>query len=51
MNSIEPIRSGIAYSHEILMATVGDLTAKLAHRIPPGIANPISAIYAYALIE
>ena len=51
MNTVETIRSGIAYSHEILMATAEDLTTELTHWIPPGIANPISAIYAHALIE
>lgn len=51
MNSIEAVRSGIAYSHEIFMATAGDLTAELTHWLPPGIANPIGAIFAHALIE
>lgn len=51
MNSVEAIRSGVGYAHEILMATAGDLTTELTHWVPPGIANPISAVYAHALIE
>lgn len=51
MNSIEAIRSGVAYAHEIFMATARDLTTEMTHWVPPGIANPISAVYAHAMIE
>jgi hypothetical protein len=51
MTSIETIRAGVAYAQEIFMATAGDLTAESTHWVPPGIANPISALYAHAVIE
>ena len=50
MNSIDYIRDSLKFAHEMINMTVADLTSEMAHECPPGVANPIGATYAYALL-
>ncbi|MBI4790726.1 MAG: DinB family protein [Chloroflexi bacterium] len=49
MNAISLLREQLKQAHELLENTVADVTPEQAHWIPPGIANPLGAIYAHAL--
>lgn len=50
MNRISLLRDQFKQAHEWLEATVGDVIAEDAHAIPPGVANPIGATYAHAVL-
>ncbi len=40
----------ISECHEWLEATVSDVTTEQAHWRPPGVANPIAAVYAHVVV-
>jgi hypothetical protein len=41
------LRRQVQLAHGTLEATMADVTAELAHAVPPGIANPLGATYAH----
>jgi hypothetical protein len=51
MNAIEVHREGLRWAYELLEMVMADVTPELAHAHPPGIANPLAAIYAHALCD
>jgi DinB family protein len=50
MNGINAIRDGIQWGTEILEMVMADVTDEQALWTPPGIANPIGALYAHAYL-
>jgi len=50
MDSVETLREPIRECHAWLEATMSDVTADQAHWRPPGIANPIAAVYAHVIV-
>jgi hypothetical protein len=51
MNAIDTHREALRWSYELLEMVMGDVTDGIAHTQPPGIANPLAATYAHALID
>ncbi|MGB8645848.1 MAG: DinB family protein [Anaerolineae bacterium] len=49
MKTVDLLREQIKQSHEWFAQTAADVTPEQAHWIPPGIANPLGAIYAHAI--
>jgi hypothetical protein len=49
MSAIALLREQIQHAHELLDATVADVTPEQAHWVPPGTANPLSATYVHAI--
>ena len=49
MNATALLREQLKQAHELLETTMGDVTPEQAHWIPPGVANPLGAMYAHAL--
>ena len=43
------LREQISQAHEWFEATAADVTPEQLHWIPPGVANPLGAIYAHAI--
>jgi hypothetical protein len=50
MNGINSIREGIQWGNEILEMVMADVTDEQARWAPPGVANPIGALYAHAYL-
>jgi hypothetical protein len=50
MNGVNAIREGIQWGTEILEMVMADVTDEQARWAPPGIANPIGALYAHAYL-
>jgi hypothetical protein len=50
MNTVSPLKEGIQWAHELLEMVTADVTPEQAHWQPPGIANPLGAIYAHAVL-
>lgn len=50
MATIDALSAVIADTHAWFEATVSDVTEEQAHWQPPGIANPIAAVYAHAIV-
>lgn len=50
MNSISLLRNQMKEANELLEATMADVTPEQARWIPPGVANPLGAIYAHAVL-
>jgi hypothetical protein len=50
MNTIDYLRDSLKWAHEIIGMTVADLTPEMAQHCPDGIANPIAATYAHAVL-
>jgi len=50
MDELEALRVPISESHQWLEATMSDVTPEQAHWRPPGIANPICAVYAHVIV-
>ena len=50
MGTIEVLREVITETHAWFEATAGDVTEEQAHWRPPGIANPIAAVYAHVIV-
>jgi hypothetical protein len=50
MNAVSPLIEGIQWAHELLEMVTADITPEQAHWQPPGIANPLGAIYAHAVL-
>jgi hypothetical protein len=50
MNGINAIREGIQWGNEILEMVMADVTDEQARWMPPGIANPIGALFAHAYL-
>jgi hypothetical protein len=51
MNAIETHREGLRWAYELLEMVMDGVTGELAHANPPGIANPLAATYAHALVD
>lgn len=50
MGAVELLRGPVKECHEWLEATMSDVTTEQAHWRPPGIANPIAAVYAHVVV-
>ena len=50
MDAMPVFRMALQNAHKYFKATVTDLTPDDAHYIPPGVAHPIGARYAHAII-
>ncbi len=50
MGAVEVLKQPITECHEWLEATMSDVTTEQAHWRPPGIANPICAVYAHVVV-
>ncbi|MBI1878423.1 MAG: DinB family protein [Chloroflexi bacterium] len=50
MNAISAFQEGAQWAHEFLEMVTADVTPEQAHWRPPGIANPLGAIYAHAVL-
>ncbi len=50
MNAISLLRNQMKGAHDLLEATMADVTEEQAHWIPPGIANPLGSMYAHAVL-
>jgi DinB family protein len=50
MNAIGSLRESILWGHALLEMVMADVTEEQARWTPPGIANPIGAMYAHALL-
>jgi hypothetical protein len=51
MDAISTHREGLRWAYELLEMVMADVTPEMAHATPPGIANPLAAIYAHALAD
>ena len=51
MNGVNAIREGIQWGSEILEMVMADVTDEQALWAPPGLANPIGALYAHAYLS
>lgn len=51
MNIIDSHREAFKWAYELLEMTMADVTPEQAHWTPPGIANPLGAVYAHAVCE
>jgi DinB superfamily len=45
------LRQQVRIAHDILEATMADVTPEQAHWAPPGIANPLGATYAHVVVS
>lgn len=50
MNAISAFSEGLQWAHEYLEMVTADVTPEQAHWQPPGIANPLGAVYAHAVV-
>lgn len=50
MKAISVLQEGTQWAHEFLEMVTADVTPEQAHWRPPGIANPLGAIYAHAVL-
>ena len=50
MNAISVLQEGAQWAHEFLEMVTADVTPEQAHWCPPGIANPLGALYAHAVL-
>jgi hypothetical protein len=50
MKAISVLQEGTQWAHEFLEMVTADVTPEQAHWHPPGIANPLWAIYAHAVL-
>ena len=50
MNGVNALREGIQWGTEILEMVMADVGDEQARTVPPGIANPIGALYAHAYL-
>jgi hypothetical protein len=51
MNAIDTIRESIQWGHQLLEMVMADVTDEEARWAPPGLANPIGALYAHAVLD
>lgn len=51
MNALEIHREAIEWANWLLEAVMADVTPEQAHWTPPGIANPLGALYAHAVLD
>lgn len=51
MDTVSLIKTQMEGSHGLLEQTMADVTPELAQWLPPGVANPIGATYAHAVIR
>ena len=51
MNAIETLRESIQWGHQLLEMVMADVTDDEARWAPPGLANPIGALYAHAVLD
>ena len=50
MDAVRLITTQMDHSHDLLEQTMADVTPELAQWVPPGVANPIGATYAHAVL-
>jgi hypothetical protein len=51
MTATQLLRQQVKIAHDILEATMADVTAEQTHWSPPGIANPLGATYAHLVVS
>ena len=51
MNVIGALRESIQWGYQLLEMVMADVTDEQARWAPPGVANPIGALYAHALLS
>jgi len=51
MNAIGSLRESIQWGYQLLEMVMADVTSEQALWAPPGVANPIGALYAHALLS
>lgn len=51
MDTIAGYREGLRWAYELLEMVIADVTPEMAHATPPGLANPLAAIYAHAIVD
>jgi hypothetical protein len=51
MDAVSLFRQQLKDAHWLLDETVKDVTAEQAHWAPPGVANPLGASYAHAVLS
>jgi len=51
MNAIETLRESIQWGHQLLEMVMADVSDDEARWAPPGLANPIGALYAHAVLD
>ncbi len=51
MDTISTHREALRWACELLDMVMADVTPEMAHATPPGIANPLAAIYAHAILD
>jgi hypothetical protein len=51
MDSVTLLRQQFKEAHEVLEATMADVTPEQAQWLPPGLATPLGASYAHAIVS
>ena len=51
MDAISTHREALRWAYDLLTMVMADVTPELAQTTPPGIANPLAAIYAHAVLD
>jgi hypothetical protein len=51
MDAIATIRESVQWGYQLLEMVMADVTEEQARWAPPGLANPIGALYAHALLS
>jgi hypothetical protein len=51
MNSTTTLRESVQWGHQLLEMVMADVTDEQARWAPPGLANPIGALYAHAYLS
>ena len=51
MNGVNSIRENTQWGYQLLEMVMADVNDELARWAPPGLANPIGALYAHALLS
>ncbi|MEX0785118.1 MAG: DinB family protein [Dehalococcoidia bacterium] len=50
MNTIDLVRSQYKGAHDLMEATMSDVSPEHAHWAPPGVANPLGATYFHTIV-
>ena len=50
MNAVAVFRQDLQWAHELLEMVMADVTPEQTRWLPPGIANPLGATYAHAVV-
>jgi len=50
-SAVDLLRQQVRIAHDIMDATMADVTPEQAHWTPPGVANPLGATYAHCVVS